>query len=350
MANDNPYLNPYLEIPNEAEIQHPESLLHKAAKAIMPTTSPQGLGYLLAGGTLPVDIGMHLAGQNGPNISSQAEEMRTKAVNAAVPPDNSSTQSNPLLRAIENSVTSIPNTFLNTISDPMALGGGMAAGKNAFEKVLNDIPITKTGRLNLFENIAGKVKGAKPMASQEMGEEMAALEAMYPGRGKIDFGGVVKNAVKDPHKAAILEEFPDIANAGEVSLQESQDLINSLKETFPDRIWKGKIKPSETHAMSLAEDLAGAQDAVHPEMAEVIRPKFGVTAEASKKVPNVLQAIAGKREPMARDVQDEAMKVLVGNKDFKKIRTYRTIQGAKKVASGVGKLGAAKEILGTLLH
>lgn len=311
-------------------IQNPNAFLQKLSEL----ATPRQMGYSVAGGTTPQDVGGFFAskvlGRNSGvgGIVPQAEGMRQNEVNRI--PD-------PILRGMTDYLT-MPETWV------LPVEGGVQGAE-----AIGNSTLTKTGRMNLLDEVTRQVKSAKPTASAEMGDELSALESMYPGK-KVNFGGPIAKAYMDPNMQAILDEFPNIRDAQDLSLTDSQSMINDLRESFPQRVWNGKVKPSERHMLDLSDMLSGAQDEAFPEMADAVRPKYGVVAEAQKKVPNVLQAIAGKSDPMARDVQDEAMKVLIGNKQFNKIKGYRFMKGATGLASTALKLKGGSELIGPLFH
>lgn len=236
----------------------------------------------------------------------------------------------------------------DVLNNPLINAATGAVGKAAegIGGFFKEAPIMNAGRMGMYNDINSTVKSAMPQAVHEMGGELNDLEAM--GRGPIDVGSVVAQASQDPKVAEMLKEFPEIANAGQHTLPESQQFINTLKEPLPDKAWSGGAKPDQKLMRNLADDIQEAQYQVHPEK-EMIDAKYGVTAEAKKAIPNTQRAISGARDPLARDVQDESLKTLIGDDAFNKVQAYRTIQNVKKAAGTLGKVGAAGKIFG-LFH
>lgn len=223
--SDNPYLdNPYLtEIDAPNKISPFQGLLDKVAKSI----SPQQIGYEIAGGTAPGDIGLGLGAMatgrpfsSGMNIAAQAEGMRKKAVGG--------------------------NVLLDIATDPLTYGALGMAGP-------------KIGRA--AEHIF------RP--SKVFGEKLAQKS------GTVDFLPKIMEAMRDPvagkviEKSKVLEKFggTTLGKGGSVSeklsnlsAKDSQNVINALKDEVTLAVKENRLKPKQLEIGKLFGDLSRAQN------------------------------------------------------------------------------------------
>ena len=147
----------------------------------------------------------------------------------------------------DNPWASIP---LNIVSDPMTIAGGGAA--------LKSIPKTVGNFIN---------------PSKAFGKGIDALQKSNPTK-KVDFFKVINNALDDPgakkvlEKSGVIEKYggQSIEEGGAVSerlsnlsLKESQNLVNDVKSGVKKAIKEGHVNPKEIGIAKMFKELSQAQ-------------------------------------------------------------------------------------------
>lgn len=239
------------------QVDKPQNILQRASQAILQ--NPRQVGYEVAGGTLPGDVGMGLGMMatghpfsSGLNQAAKAETMREGEVSKV---------QNPLLQV-----------GLDMATDPMTWAGFGIGGKKTADTA-----------------------GFLMNPSKGYGQ---ALEAA----GNVDFHVPIMDALSDPlaskvlDKSGVMDKFGGI-HLGEggassprlsnLTLKESQDIINLIKGGVSKAVVEGEhLAPKHIPITTLFSKLSEAQNTV-PGISGA-KKMYGI----AKEVPEVVGKVA----------------------------------------------------------
>ena len=200
-------------------------------------------------------------------VIPKAENVLTRALKATTPSMTSGIgMANPLAplmtaRTMKEDVVNknVKNPFtaglVNFATDPLTYGGGFGAAKGA----------------------SAVAKAPKQMfGSAGFGKRMAKLQSKSPD-SRVNYMDIISRHSDDPvvkkviDKSGVMEKFGGsvMEEGGAVSeklknlsLQDSQDFLNALKDEVRQAVKVGNIKPKELGVSRMFSDLVKAQDAV----------------------------------------------------------------------------------------
>lgn len=377
MANDNPYeqaaqgasnpyelaaqnaTNPLVQASNPYEDaamkaapkQGWGNILQNAVKNISQV-NPNQVGYEMAGGTAPGDLGMGLgmmaSGQpfsKGLSTTAQAEGMRKQGVDQLVPP--ATDDPNPFV----NMVRSIPNMVLNTVTSPAdMIGGGALAAETSIGKNVGRMASSNKA-LGFSNDLEGMVEKEGSKLSGDMGKAMDTVQQSKPDT-RISFMDELTRPQMDKKvtnwvgKTSNLHLY-DVDN---LTLKDSQQIMSDLKASLRPSLKSGDlVKADERGVLSLLGELRGKQLEAFPEHADILK-NYGEGVEAYKDVagdmPNMIEGGGNRIE---RAAQEQSLKK-VSPEAYNQLRGYKNTKTGVKVAGGVtgvgAALGGAKKFLG----
>lgn len=229
-----------------------ENILQKVAKAatrsIVPGENPLLSGFKTATNAMTSGI----PGQS--KEYREADEMRTGAIDRMA-------GGNPLLSFAGNVAT-----------DPMTYAGGgkVAKGIGGFAR-----------------NIANP--------SKEFGKKIGALQGANP-KGKVDFLSIISKSLDDPMAKKVLDKSgvvgkyggqtmgeggSVIENLANLTLQDSQDLLNAVKSGVRQAVKEGTVKPTELGIAKMFSELSKAQKLAFPGF-EKAKSSYGFAKKVGK--------------------------------------------------------------------
>jgi len=141
----------------------------------------------------------------------------------------------------------------------------------------------------------GKVIGGIKNPSKAFGQGITNLQEAAPNQ-KVDFLGIIRNSMDDPKaakvldKSGVLEKFGGTKltpegtvseNLSNLTLQESQDLVNAVKDGVRVAVKEGHVKPTEIGIAKMFSELSKAQKTAFKGFDKVKR-NYGVAKTVGK--------------------------------------------------------------------
>lgn len=269
------------------------------------------------------ELGMGL----GSGLGSLSEEMTKKNVRGGEP-----NYSNPLITAM------------------LAYGGGKAftGVKNAINASVPSAASALAKRAD--EGMSSAVRGA----SQQFGSKLQELENLRPRQ--VNFSQVLAKPSMSPDVDGLLENVPSIkflggpegrAGLSNLSLPESQQMLNEITGQFREAAFTKGVRPEEIPGFELVNDLKGAQNVAHPEMAGEVRPAYETIQNAADKAKGRFtfgeKAVGA---PAKNAAKGDAYKTLLGARGARELMAVRQsnplLNAIGKFTGGAGAVGVGE--------
>jgi len=240
------------------------------------------------------------------NVLGKAAKMAMGSINEGMNPSASTEGSNPLSTALNMGVSGM------SASTPWQ----QRMGQNMQSSIINESTENPMGRLgmHLATDIGtglmlggpGMAKGAGEMVenvknpSKVFGRKLGSLQSANP-KGKVDFLSILSRASDDPmagkvlQKSGVLEKFGG-QNLGEggmpidklanLTLEDSQNLLNDIKAGVRKAVKEGDVKSTEIGIAKMFKELAEAQKATFPGL-QSAKSSYGFAKNLGKGVKSV---------------------------------------------------------------
>ena len=226
------YPDKYNDLAIEASIAPTENVLQRVAK-----TASSAIQSGLQGAGNPLGVSVNPSFPFMPTLPGDIPAMSSGMEEAQMP----ITQGDPMAQA------------------GMALGSGLLAGGKMVAKPMS-------------RGISGVAKNLRN-PSKVFGESIERLQSSKPSQ-KVDFFSIINNALEDPMAKKILDKSKVLQRYGgrnleeggaiserlsNLSLKESQDLVNAVKSSIRKAVRKGDVGSNEIGISKMFKDLSEAQ-------------------------------------------------------------------------------------------
>ena len=251
------------------------------------------------------------------------------------------------------------------------VGGGVSGAMGVGYRGLRDLSriISAGKQKNLLKTLRETIIGADRQASKRFGQEIARLQKEHPS-GLVDIESAVddtiqvkitprnlsniklRNAINRSKTLQTIARKTDVQSRSFIDLRKSQDIINELEDTLPQRVFRGDVSTDEREIISLIENIRKAQDVIYPEM-EGVRAQFRAIREPFNQIKNFTKkgemgaaVTSGKGQigthggPFGKDVEfiaEELPKLLPRHL----IKELGGLRSAVNIVLALGKIGGA---------
>ena len=341
---ENPYDNPYDELPDDNKIEPSENILQKAAKAatsfLSGSMSGGDMGYEMASGRNPfvdaaANAGMALTGPKNNaskfgDVGAQAESMRQSGVERA-------TEGNPFGGFLLNIATD-PRTFIGSAE----VGKSAARASKPFAKNIGRMVSDKKA-LQFSDELEGAVEKTGSSLSKRMGGGIDAVQDFRGAGERISFDDIISKPQFSTKVSKLINKSDDLKlyDFDNLSLQESQDVINTLKSNLRQSLRNGDmVKSDEREIIRLLDELRQRQLSRFPEYEHVLS-NYGEGVDAyndvSGQIPKMLE---GKENRIVRAAKEQSLKK-TSPEAYKEYKGYKNTSKAVKI----GGAGALAEVI-----
>ncbi len=170
------------------------------------------------------------------------------------------------------------NSFGKQVAD-RAINAGLSAtfsvGAGFIFRGVRDFSrmVSKTKQVKFLKNIRETLLGSRKKAGEVFGKEMDKLQSSKPN-SKVDIRGPVRDTIliEPKGKTANIKlrnatgrsktlQRTIASNKDQLTLRESQNIINELDDTLPQRVHRGDVSQDEREILNLINSIRSAQDA-----------------------------------------------------------------------------------------
>jgi len=314
----------YNHLALKEEINQPENILLRATRAIMPPNMMDTQGQMQQSAYGPLAPAKRFA-----------DEFRQAGIENAVPGNG-------------------PAQFgLDIATDPFTWMGGANAGKLAKSATKNNNLFKNIGRmasdkkaLKFSNKLEGMVEKKGSSLSKRMGAGIQSAQEVRDPMMRVSFTDELSRPQFSTKLSKLLGQADEmkLKDLDNLSLQDSQDVINSIKSNLRESIKTGQlVKSDERPILGILDELKTKQLSRFPEHKYILENYGeGINAydEVAGKIPSMLESKGMNR--ITRAAKEKSLKKI----SPEAYKEYSGYMSTKKAVKGAGAMTGAAGIFG----